>query len=216
MNRYLRVDKFIEKVKKQIRKEYNYLLVTGFDELNVVTTANKTKAQYKRMKSFNEREYQEIAKDALKTAQSLLTASEKRKANGIIAEDIVEDTILGYNAVTGYLYEPESERKRLRQAEEMMTAVTFQDRQMYEKALKRSANLWAGQSAQYALDITDNTYLETFKMAGVKKVQWITKIDGRECEICRERHMKVYPIDKVPKKPHPNCRCIQVPLRDEK
>lgn len=216
MKRYQRADKFIEKVKKEIRREFNYLLVTGFDELNVVSTASKTKSQYKRMKAFNEREYKAIAKEAVRTAQSLLTASEKKKAVGIVPDDIVEDTILGYNAVTGYLYEPESERKRLRQAEEMMTAVTYQDRQMYEKALKRSANLWAAQSAQYALDITDKTYIETYKKAGIDKVQWLTIIDGRECEKCRERHMKVYPIDEVPPKPHPNCRCIQVPFRGRK
>lgn len=215
MNRYQRTDKFIEKLKKKIRQEFNYLLVTGFDELNVVTTAKKTKAQYKRLLDLNDREYHEIGKEAVSTAQGLLTASERAKGK-VDSDDIVEEVLLAYNAVTGYLYEPEAERKRLRQAEEMMTAVTYQDRGMYEKALKRCANLWAGQSTQYAIDVVDTTYIRQFKKAGIEKVMWVTRKDEKVCEECRPLDGKIFPIDQVPRKKHPNCRCILVPVRDKK
>lgn len=51
-----------------------------------------------------------------------------------------------------------------------------------------------------------------WKNMGFKKAEWITTIDEKECEVCRVRNRKVYPIEYLMlhadvRTPHPSCRC---------
>jgi|LGOV01.1.fsa_nt_gb SPP1 gp7 family putative phage head morphogenesis protein len=55
--------------------------------------------------------------------------------------------------------------------------------------------------------------LQTYKEAGVKKVQFWAAEDERTCEICGVMHGKEYDIDKAPILPlHPLCRCCYLPV----
>jgi SPP1 gp7 family putative phage head morphogenesis protein len=121
-----------------------------------------------------------------------------------------------YNVVSGYLYESEAERKRLRLAEQMMTAREYLNRTLYNDSIRRSANLWWTQTAHYMLDAVDKATLDGYRDSGVEKVKWNTNIDGRECKTCRERNGRVYPIDNVPPKAHRNCRCYLTPVPKSK
>lgn len=215
---YQQTDKFQTKLKRQIRNEFNYLGVLSFDELNAARIKELTEAQYKRFLDFNEREYRKIARQAYQFALSYLDMDGKDvlERAGFLPDEYVYFYLNQYNFVTGYLYEPEADRKRLRQSEEMATAVTFLDYKKYQKALDRCANLWFTQSYQYALGLEDGLCLEVWKKAGVKKVIWVSEEDERTCKVCAALDGNIYDIDNVPPKQHINCRCIVIPYKTEK
>ena len=210
---YRLADKLLEQLKKLIRREFNRLGIFGFDELNAPRVTRETSDLFDRLKRENEKQYLRAAKKAYADALALAIA-----AGYIGPEDdrIDEAWLLGflgaYNFVSGYLYESEAERKRLRLAEQMMTAKEYQSRTQYNDSIRRSANLWWTQTAHYMLDAVDEATLYAYTVMGVEKVEWHTNIDGRECKICRERNGKIYAIKDVPPKAHRNCRCRLTPV----
>lgn len=210
---YRLADKLLEQLKKLIRREFNRLGVFGFDELNAPRITRETIALFDRMLTENKKRFLDAAKTAYRDAIALAIAAGYRDPGD---KKINEKWLIGflgaYNFVSGYLYESEAERKRLRLAEQMMTAREYQNRTLYNDSLKRSANLWWTQTAHYMLDAVDQATLDGYRDSGVEKVKWNTNIDGRECKVCRERNGKIYPIDKVPPKAHRNCRCYLTPV----
>lgn len=115
-----------------------------------------------------------------------------------------------YNPVTKYVYTHEVERKRARFAEGVIASPTPL------KEVEVSLRYWSNMATQYANDITDQAMLEAYRDDGVKFVQWVTVEDERRCIKCAARHLKVYPIDKIPPKPHIGCRCYLVPYKKKK
>jgi hypothetical protein len=185
----------------------------GFDELNVTGTKKVTQATFERLLDYNETMYRKAANDAYKKAKEKAVAvgyTEEEKSS--LAADWLFTILFAYNLVTGYLYDKEAERKRLRLNEQILTAREFNDRQMFDKSLKRTANLWWTQTQQYGVDVVDAATVQAYEDLGVERVRWITNIDGRECKVCRERNRVIYDIKKVPAKPHYNCRCMLEPV----
>ena len=210
---YRLADKLLEQLKKLIRREFNRLGVMGFDELNVLRVTNETTELFERLMAENLIRYLKVAQQASKDARALVLAAGYEDKEIVIPNEAwVRAFLQSYNYVSGYLYEQEAERKRLRLAEQMMTAAEYQSRTLYNDSLKRSANLWWTQSSHYMLDVVDVAVLYVFKLMGVKRVQWVTNIDGRECQTCRERHGEIYDIGKVPPKAHRGCRCTWKPV----
>lgn len=214
---YRLADKLLEQLKKLIRREFNRLGIIAFDELNAPRVTKETVELFSRLKSENERLYLKVAKKAYDDAVAAA------KAAGYIdpGENRINEAwviaLLGaYNFVSGYLYESEAERKRLRLAEQMMTAREYLNRTLYNDSVRRSANLWWTQASHYMLEAVDNATLDGYKDSGVDEVEWHTNIDGRECKVCRERNGRIYKIDEVPPKPHRNCRCRYVPVPKRK
>lgn len=227
---YWRTDKFRKGLKTKVRNEFNYLSVMAFDELNVIQTKTVTTEMYERLLEYNSTEYKAIVRAAREYALSFLTDSEKAtfetaikrgknvaksKANEDFDSGIVESVLDGYNLVTGYLYKREAERKRLRLAEEMLTARQFSDRQKYDNGLKKAANYWFTQSGQYAIDMEDTAVKEVWEQAGIQQVMWVSERDNRVCHTCRELDGQIFDIDNVPGKQHYNCRCTIKPVRVE-
>ena len=210
---YRLADKLLEQLKKLIRREFNRLGIFGFDELNAPRITTETIALFDRMMAENKKRYLEVAKKAYLDAVALAVAAGYRDPGKEKVNDAWLIGFLGaYNFVSGYLYESEAERKRLRLAEQMMTAREYLNRPLYNDSLRRSANLWWTQTAHYMLDAVDQATLDGYRDSGVEKVKWNTNIDGRECKTCRERNGKVYPIGNVPPKAHRNCRCYLTPV----
>jgi SPP1 gp7 family putative phage head morphogenesis protein len=213
---YRLADKLLEQLKKLIRREFNRLGIFGFDELNAPRITRETIALYDRMLAENKKRFLEAAKKAYSDAVATAVAAEYREQGAMRISDVWLDALLGaYNFVSGFLYESEAERKRLRLAEQMMTAREYQNRPLYNESLRRAANLWWTQTAHYMLDAVDAATLDGYRDCGVEKVKWITNIDGKECITCRSRHGKVYDIDNVPPKAHRNCRCYLLPVKKE-
>ena len=210
---YRLADKLLEQLKKLIRREFNRLGVFGFDELNVLRVTSETEALFDRLMRENNKQYLKAAEKAYSDAVALAVASGYTDPGKEKINDMWLIALLGaYNFVSGYLYEQEAERKRLRLAEQIMTAKEYQNRPLYNDSLRRSANLWWTQTAHYMLEAVDTATLEGYKDSGVEQVKWNTNIDGRECKTCRERNGKVFPIKNVPPKAHRNCRCYLTPV----
>ena len=210
---YRLADKLLEQLKKLIRREFNRLGIFGFDELNAPRVTAETTELFDRLMSENKKQYLKAAQKSYADAVALAIAagyaeSDKNRIN----EAWLVGLLTAYNFVSGYLYESEAERKRLRLAEQMMTAREYQNRTLYNDSLRRSANLWWTQTAHYMLDAVDQATLDGYRDSGVEKVRWNTNIDGRECKTCRERNGKIYAIDNVPPKAHRNCRCYLTPV----
>jgi SPP1 gp7 family putative phage head morphogenesis protein len=131
---------------------------------------------------------------------------------GIGSEKWVKNYLGLYNRTTGYLYESEADRKRMRYTEEILTAKEYGDRKAYNDSTNKSANLWYNQSEQYLIGVVDEATIETYKANGVTEVMWLTEQDDRVCKSCKELHGKVYKIGSVPSKPHIRCRCYLIPI----
>ena len=214
---YRLADKLLEQLKKLIRREFNRLGIFGFDELNAPRVTKETTELFSRLKAENEKRFLEAAEDAYSHSVKLAEdAGYENPGKGKLGGMWLAAFLAAYNFVSGYLYESEAERKRLRLAEQMLTAREYLSRTQYNDSLRRSANLWWSQTAHYMLDAVDQATLEGYKDSGVKKVKWNTNIDGRECSVCRERHGKIYPITDVPPKAHRNCRCYLTPVPKDK
>ena len=133
-----------------------------------------------------------------------------KPSRNLVSEAKVRKMFTRYDPVTKYVYEHEIDRKQARAAEAIIASTTAADR---AKEINRALRLASGMMAQAAISATDATMLDTYREAGVEQVQWVTVDDERRCEVCRKRHGMVFDIDKVPPKPHPNCRCYLIPYR---
>lgn len=204
---YKHLDSQLEKVKEKLRVEFNRLGVMGFDELNVVNTRKTTQEMFDRLLLNNEEAYLKAAKKAYKKAGG--------NSKTEVDEDFLASVLLGFNFVTGYLYDSETDRKRLRLNEQILTAREYLSREMFNDSLRRTANLWWTQTAQYGIDVVDKATLKAYRDKGVKKVRWVTAKDERTCPECAGRSDKIYDIMKVPSKTHYGCRCYVVPMNEE-
>ena len=163
----------------------------------------------------NKKAYIKIAKEASEEA-----ADDVKELTGIAVKPLKTDEafvagiLSAYNPTTGYLYEPEADRKRARLAEALIAAVLFGLRAEYHKELQKFANLWHTQTKQYTITVVDTARIETFKKNGIRRVRWETQNDERVCGECHDRDGKIYNIDNLPEK-HYGCRCWLVPVREK-
>lgn len=123
----------------------------------------------------------------------------------IIGEMWVNKFLDIFSPFTKYVYTNEVERKAQRLYEGLMS--TNKSPKEIETSLKQFSKM----SAQYALELTDYTAVEAWKADGVKYVRWVSVEDLRTCEVCYNREGRIYPIDKIPPKPHWGCRCWYIP-----
>ncbi|WP_406044119.1 hypothetical protein [Succinimonas sp.] len=213
---YKHLDTLLADAKKKLRTEFNKLGSLGFDDLSVVNTKKVTKAMFDRLLSSNEKMYRKAAEKAYsKAKKKAVEAGYREEEKTELSGDWVLGILLGYNFVTGYVYNREAERKRLRLNEQILTAREYDDRQLFNSSLQRTANLWWTQTSQYGISVVDKAMLQAYEDMGVEEVRWKAKIDGRECKVCRERHDKIYKISEVPEKTHYGCRCYLEPLKTE-
>ena len=213
--KYELTDIIIALLLNELRREINRLDVMGFDMLNAPNITKYTKELVSRLLKSNKREYLKIAKEATDEAKEDIEALGVAATPLVINGKYVDDVLGEYNPVTNYLYYPEAERKRSRLAEALITAVIVNSRADYHKQLRKFADLWHTQTKQYGEKMVDKTRINTFKKNGIKRVKWVTKEDEKVCKECNERDGKIYPIDKIPDKPHYNCRCWVVPLLEK-
>lgn len=145
-------------------------------------------------------------------------AEDVTKVTGIVGKTVkpdekqVDGIVNEPNPVTGYVYEPEADRKRSRLAEALIAAVIVGERPIFHKELQKFANLWHTQTLEYAEIVVDETRKKTFKKNGIRRVRWVSENDSRVCEECKKRNGRIYDLSAVPPKPHYRCRCWLMPL----
>ena len=189
-NPYSKTDKTIAYLNKQYAKLFRR--VTSFDELNVIEVSHEI---YDEVRKIVEQEATRLVKsvyDSYRESKAIL-ASE--------AHDMVVALMGAYSPVTKYIYENELDRKRSRFAEGVISSDTPQDE------LELAKRLLAALNKQFADDVTFEAVIQAYADDGVKQVKWVTAVDDRRCKECKSRHHKIYPIDKIPPKPHLHCRC---------
>lgn len=209
---YKKTDKLLASLAKVVKAEFLRLSLLPMDELNVVSAKKTTFELFDRLKKNNAQAYLSVSKSAYTAGieQSALIGFIPQKKRKINAAWVLL-FLGGFNRVTGYLYNTETERKRLRLAEQMLTAREYKDRQMYSDSVKSAAGLWWRQTEQYAIGITDEAAIEAYRDAGVEYVKWIAQKDGKTCKVCDGRNERIYKIDEIPEKTHYNCRCYVIP-----
>jgi len=187
----------------------------GFDQLNAPRVTSLTTAMIERLLKENKKAFLKIAKEAADEAADDVTAIGMAAKPIVTDEKYVDGVLNEYNPITSYLYYPEADRKRARLSEAIMAAVVVNSRSDYHKELKKFANLWHTQTLQYGETMVDKTRVKTFEKNGIKYVRWITQGDEKVCTECKERNGKIYPIGKIPTKPHYRCRCWLEPLLEK-
>lgn len=211
---YETADRLIALLDKKLRRYINRLDVTGFSELNALVIQRETTELIKKLLADNKEAFRKIAEDAIVEAAADIENLTGEQAKRVKADDKYVDEILNqYNEITGYLYYPEADRKRARLSEALIVALMLLDRTKYHDNLRKFANLWHTQTVQYEITVTDDTRTDVFKKNGIRKVKWNAEHDEKTCKVCRERDGHIYPIDKVPAKPHYNCRCWLTPVK---
>lgn len=190
-------DRAIKDMNRRNMRAFDKLKQLKFDELNVFAKVSET---YDESVELAKKRYKQIGYSAF------LAAFPKKKRAKELAEDtITEDWVLDmleeYDPVTLYQFLPEAERKKQRTVEAIIAATDKSE------AIDRALRLWVLQTTHYADKSVDEATIDAYKAAGVKKVKWITAEDEKVCKVCRGRDGKIYPIGKVPPKPHYHCRC---------
>lgn len=187
---YEKTDKVVAYLGKQFAKLFKR--VTSFDELNVIEVSHDI---YDEAVKITEEEVTRLVKSVYNST------SEKGNISSSDALSFVLALMLAYNPVTKYIYKNEIDRKRARFAEGVISSDTPQE----EVALAN--RLLLAMNRQFAEDATFEAVIKAYKDDGVKKVRWVTAEDDKRCKECKERHGKIYRINKVPPKPHRYCRC---------
>ncbi len=167
----------------------------AMDELNVLQAS---KDLYSTLDDANQTEFLKLARERYAD----LTGEEDEEKISFAWLVVI---LQGYNPVTEYIYDNEVARKRERFAESMISSANKL------AMIRRAMTLWMRQTEQYLVLIEDAAVLEAYKTLGVKRVRWVTQEDEKTCETCSPRNDQIYDIDKVPPKPHRNCRCYLVP-----
>lgn len=197
-NPYQKTDKTITYLNKQYSKLFSQL--TSFDELNVIEVSHEI--------------YDEVSKLVEKESTRLVKAvydsySENHTISSADALAFVLALMLAYNPVTKYVYKNELERKRSRFAEGVIASDTPIEEVELAKRLLVALN------RQFEDDVTFDTVVKAYEDDGVEEVRWITAEDDKRCKECKSRHGKIYPINKIPPKPHRYCRCYVEKVGDK-
>ncbi len=186
---YSKTDKTIAYLNKQYVKLFRQVM--SFDELKVIQVSHEI---YNEVLRLIETEATRLVKSVYNSYRSATIADEE-------AHGFVLLLMLAYNPVTKYVYKNELDRKRSRFAEGVIASDTPQEE------IELAKRLVAGMNKQFLDDVTFDTVVKAYEDDGVEEVRWITALDDRRCKECKSRHNKIYPIDKIPPKPHLHCRC---------
>jgi hypothetical protein len=196
---YKTADKVIMFLVKQYTKLFRKARnIASFDELNVIELSHEI---YDESLSITKTEITRLAQTVYKKHR----VTEAGEPEPTLDNAWVLALLLAYNPVTKYVYENEVDRKRARFAESLIASDTPVEE--VEPALR----LWVRMNKQLADDVTFDTMVKAYADSGVEKVRWVTHEDDRRCKECKSRHGKIYPIAKIPPKPHRNCRCYVEP-----
>ena len=194
-NPYDLTDKAIDLLNRRAVKRFedakDEAALAKFDELNVLEV---TRTLYDQLRKDNQDVFLELAQERYQEAEP----------HGEKPPDLVWLLALlaAYNAVTKVIYDNDVDRKRQYTAEGINSSTAK------VTEFRRGLHYWADLTATYGDIVTDESTLKAYRDAGVKKVKWHTVLDGKECETCKERDGKIYPINAVPPKTHKHCRCL--------
>ena len=201
---------YTDKIIRTLAKRYIQLYenaegsILGMDELNVL---RYSKGLYSELDAITRKYFIKLARqsyrDGIEILMELGLVPVKEESG--ISSRWVNKILTAYDPVTKYVYSHEVLRKQERFAESVIAAVDK------ELEIKTALRLWNNMARQYAVTVTDEAVKRAFADNGVEKVIWITEPDEKVCGVCSDMDGAIYDIDKIPPKPHWNCRCRIMP-----
>lgn len=191
---YEYTDKVIAYIDKQLIERYSRLKsLVSFDELNVLQEVNTLY-----------REIDIIVRKAFLDLANKVYRENVRRAIRSLDEQWLDNLLNAYDPVSKYVFTHEEDRKCARLIEAVIASST--KAQEIDAALRSMSFM----CRIYAVRITDEAVLQAFKDEGEDLVKWVAEKDEKTCSVCHRRDGKIYEIDLLPPKPHPNCRCYFV------
>lgn len=189
---YEYTDKVIAHIDKQLIERYSRLKsLVSFDELNVLQEVN---ALYQEIDLF-------VRKAFLKLANRVYSDNVRKTQLRSLDEQWVDALLSAYDPVSKYVFSHEEDRKCARLIESLIASTT--KTQEVDAALRSMSFM----CRIYAVRVTDEAVLQAFKDDEEDLVKWIAEKDEKTCSVCHSRDGKVYELELLPPKPHPNCRC---------
>lgn len=187
---YEYLDWILKRLVLRIQRAFRSFYLTSFDELNVVPAVQEL---YRRLEAINREEYMRIA---------LYYYRRELEDDEAEIEDVWVDNLLGLiNPVVKYAYSTEAVRKRDRLVEALIA--TNGSRAELDTAMR----YWVRMTDWFAVDVADAAVNRAREERGIARVRWRSEDDSRVCSTCKTLNGIVFPLEKVPDKPHPNCRC---------
>lgn len=179
-----------------------------FDELNTL---------YQQINSYSREMFLAILQDAYD--------GEVKQRRRRFTEDFLIVILDDPNDFTTVTYSKELERKSERLSEQLTAAIhrsaisedrtnengvkiplEIEVKRIFDKEYSSLALLFDS----YMIETVDTGRVYAFKDDGVRRVRWVTILDGKECDYCRSLNGHVFPINRIPTKPHPRCRCFTI------
>ena len=190
------IDGSISKLKRRTQIAFNNsrLELLKSDELNLLQVKKETNRLYKKLREESEKFLKELLEDL----------SDRLHFNK--DEFPLEYFLEAISPVLLYSFNTETERKKSRHFESIVAISDMSDPKALEEQ-KKETRYWNTQVEETAVDIEREVFIQSAKKRGVKKVQWITREDGKVCEYCGDLDGKVFEIDNIPHRPHIGCRC---------
>lgn len=186
---YEEADKIIAYMNKRFIRLFNTLKSIKFDEQNVL---GKTKEVYKECTDIAYKCYRALAEKIIGDDD-----------DGLI-EPLLLGILDGYSPTLKFIYNHEVERKEKRCAEGL---IATQEPKEVDTHLKQ----WTNMTSQVADDVEYYANIDNYVREGYTEVQWKTEHDEKVCPECAKLSNQIFPIDKIPPKPHYRCRCWVIP-----
>lgn len=186
---YEQLDKILKKLVAQIYYLSRNYRRMKLDEMNVVGEINKLY-----------RELEELSRAAFEEIAEYYYRAENGKRH-IDWQEWLDEFLRTPSPVLKYSFGSEAVRKRDRLVEALIA--TTGSVAEFDKAM----SYWAQMSGWEALEVADEAILEAREENGVELVAWRSEHDNKVCNHCWELNGKIFSLDDLPPKPHPNCRC---------
>lgn len=193
---YNYTDSVIKVMRKKLIQLFNNFNLSSYDELHVI---NAAKALYAEADVA-------VRKCLLTIARIAYIENGSNNNYDFIDYYLISEWLSEYNPVSKYSYVNEVDRKCSRFYESLLASTNKAE------AVATALRYFSNMATWYAIDVTDKAVLKAYKDEGVEKVVWITTKDERTCQKCSKHDGKVYSINKIPPKPHINCRCYFLPV----
>lgn len=197
---YKYLDKVLTATVKRIYKIFEDYRSVPIDELNVTSHVRRL---YEELDAISREAYRDIAKHYYES---------EPHGDDTFMYLWLEGILFAPSKLTKYTYDNEVYRKRDRLIEALIAAEdSKRDKsEEYTKAMRS----WTQMVGWYGIEVADEGVRQARLDDGVKRVMWVSEHDNRVCGDCHQLDGRIFPMDAVPVKPHPGCRCHLERVRD--
>ena len=197
------------KIITKIHKEFRHNRLALFDEMNIAQTKKHVNKLYKKIFKIIKEEFSAVVNDIYAEVADEAIELGFDGDLGDLDESWIEEFFTQYSPVTKYVFKNELNRKNSRLFEALIANLEAR-LESYESAEKSIVK----QVKQSGIEFEDKIIEKTYKKFGVEEVMWVTENDDKTCGICNELNGTIFDLNDVPPKPHINCRCYLIPVKE--